>query len=228
MTLKRTPLQRKVPLKASSIIQRTPRAKKCAHCAEPFQPSRPMQKVCGPACAIAMPAENLPQARKALADIERKEIEARREALKSRSDHVKDAEKAVRDYRRTYELSIGSGCISCEKTQAEIQAAQGWKTGGCFDAGHFLGKGARPELRMVPENIWLQCKSCNAGSSKYARKGLTVSQSFRAGLVERIGLEAVEALEADHEPRKHTIEELKAITAEYRALTRELKKGEAA
>ncbi|KPB98112.1 Bacteriophage lambda NinG [Pseudomonas amygdali pv. lachrymans] len=30
------------------------------------------------------------------------------------------------------------------------------------------------------------------------------------------------------EPQKYTVEELKALTAKYRALTRELKKGEAA
>ena len=166
--------------------------------------------------------------RKSIAQRERREIKVRKEKLRTRSDFVQDAEKAVRDYRRTYELSIGSGCISCGKSQAEIQAAQGWKTGGAFDAGHFLSKGARPELRMEPTNIWLQCKSCNAGSFKYARKGLTVSQAFRDGLVSRIGLEAVEALEADHEPRKYTIEELKAITAEYRAKTREIRKGDAA
>ncbi|MEZ6848106.1 recombination protein NinG, partial [Pseudomonas aeruginosa] len=109
-------------------------------------------------------------------------------------------------------------------SQAEVLAEQGWKTGGAFDAGHFLGKGARPEHRLEPSNIWLQCKACNAGSSKYARRGLTVSQGFREGLIERIGLEAVEALEADHRPRKYTNDELKAITAEYRAKLRELKK----
>ncbi|MEF0257051.1 recombination protein NinG, partial [Pseudomonas aeruginosa] len=42
-------------------------------------------------------------------------------------------------------------------------------------------------------------------------------------LIERIGLEAVEALEADHQPRKYTNDELKAIAAEYRAKLRELK-----
>ncbi|OPK08126.1 hypothetical protein BZ164_00055, partial [Pseudomonas veronii] len=43
----------------------------------------------------------------------------------------------------------------------------------------------------------------------------------------RIGLDAVEALEADHMPRKETVEQLKAITAEYRAKTRELKRAAA-
>ena len=71
----------------------------------------------------------------------------------------------------------------------------------------------------------MQCKSCNAGSFKFARKGETVSQGFRAGLIARIGLEAVEALEADHELRKYTVEELKAITAEYRVKTRELRRA---
>lgn len=220
--MKRTPLQRKTQLVSGGA-----RRKRCPECRVMFTPSRSSQAVCGEIeCAIAHgKSEKVQKAtRKALADIERRDIEVRKEALKSRGDHLKDAEKAVRDYRRLYELSIGSGCISCGESQESILAAQGWKTGGAFDAGHFLGKGARPELRLVPTNIWLQCKSCNAGSSKYARKGETVSQAFRAGLIARIGLEAVEALEAYHEPRKYTVDELKAITAEYRAKTRELKR----
>ncbi|WP_248731800.1 recombination protein NinG [Pseudomonas sp. MWU13-2517] len=223
--MKRTPIQRKTPLVSSG-----PRRKRCPSCRVMFKPERTSQAVCGEIeCAIAHGKSEKGQAsaRKALADLGRREIKLRKEALKSRSDHLKDAEKAMRDYRRTYELSIGSGCISCGESQESILAAQGWKTGGAFDAGHFLGKGARPELRLVPHNIWLQCKSCNAGSSKYARKGLTVSQGFREGLIARIGLEAVETLEADHEPRKYTVEELKAITAEYRARTRELKRAAA-
>lgn len=210
-----------------SLQPKPPRAKKCRveTCRASFVPARLGQAVCSPSCAILDAPKNQEKARKALAQVERAEIKVRKEKLKSRSEFLHEAEKAVRDYRRTYELSIGSGCISCGESQESILAAQGWKTGGAFDAGHFLGKGARPELRLVPNNIWLQCKSCNAGSSKYARKGETVSQAFRAGLIARIGLEAVEALEADHEPRKYTVDELKATTAEYRAKTRELKRA---
>lgn len=210
--------------------KKAPKPKKCKNpaCGDLFVPQRLGQAVCGYKCGLAIKDVNQAKARKALDQIGRAEIQVRKEALKTRSDHLKDAEKAVRDYRRTYELSIGSGCISCGESQESILAAQGWKTGGAFDAGHFLGKGARPELRLMPNNIWLQCKSCNAGSSKYARKGQTVSQAFREGLIARIGLEAVEALEADHTPRKETVEQLKAITAEYRTKTRELIKGQAA
>ena len=212
-------------------IERKPaKPKKCrvATCRASFVPSRMGQAVCSPACAMIDAPRHEPKARKALADIDRKDIKVRKEALKSRADHLKDAEKAVRDYRRTYELSIGSGCISCGESQEAILAAQGWKVGGAFDGGHFMGKGARPELRLEPTNIWLQCKACNSGSYMHARKGYTVSQGFRAGLIARIGLESVEVLEADHAPRKETVEQLKAITAEYRAKTRELKKGQAA
>lgn len=209
---------------------KAPKPKKCKNpaCGDSFVPQRLGQAVCGYKCGLAIKDVNQAKAGKALAQVGRREIQVRKEALKSRADHLKDAEKAVRDYRRTYELSIGSGCISCGESQESILAAQGWKVGGAFDAGHFMGKGARPELRLEPSNIWLQCKACNSGSYMHARKGYTVSQGFRTGLIARIGLDAVEALEADHEPRKHTVEELKAITAEYRAKTRELKKGQAA
>ncbi|WP_085631541.1 recombination protein NinG [Pseudomonas sp. R16(2017)] len=213
-----------------TIERKRPRPKKCRvpTCRAPFVPHVSFQTWCSPDCAVVIARGKMEKKRKSLESLERREIRVRKKALKRPSDHLKDSEKALRDYRRTYELSIGSGCMSCGESQESILATQGWKTGGAFDAGHYLGKGARPELRLVPNNIWLQCKSCNAGSSKYARKGQTVSQGFRTGLIARIGLEAVEALEADHEPRKYTVEELKAITAEYRAKTRELKKGQAA
>lgn len=201
------------------------KGKRCKSCREPFTPSRPLQSACSVPCAIALTSATKEKARKAKEAMERKEHREAKERIKPHAQWIKEAEQAVRDYRRRYELSIGSGCISCGNSQEIILAAQGWKTGGAFDAGHFLGKGARPELRMEPNNIWLQCKGCNSGSYMHARKGHTVSQGFRVGLIDRIGLEAVEALEADHEPRKYTIEDLKAIKAEYRAKVRELKKA---
>ncbi|KPB51361.1 Prophage PssSM-02 [Pseudomonas coronafaciens pv. oryzae] len=52
--------------------------------------------------------------------------------------------------------------------------------------------------------------------------------NYRAELVRRIGIVNVEWLEGPHEPQKYTIEDLKALTGKYRALTKELKKGQAA
>ncbi|MNY82825.1 Bacteriophage Lambda NinG protein [compost metagenome] len=50
---------------------------------------------------------------------------------------------------------------------------------------------------------------------------------YRIGLIARIGLEAVDALEADQSVRKYTVDDLKAIKANYRALARELKRATA-
>jgi hypothetical protein len=46
---------------------------------------------------------------------------------------------------------------------------------------------------------------------------------YRPRLLEKIGMEKLEWLEGPHAPKKYTIDELKALTAHYRALTRELK-----
>jgi len=198
--------------------------KKCRSCRESFKPKNSMQVVCSAACGLLMARQARERKEAQLAKEERKAHRERKERLKTRVDFLKDAEKAVRDYRRLYELSIGSGCISCGKSQEEIKAAQGWKTGGAFDAGHWMGKGARPELRLEPLNIWLQCKACNGGSAKYARKGESVKDGFEAGVIERIGREAANELKNDHKPRHYTIDDLKAITKEYRSKTRELKR----
>ena len=214
-----------------SLPVKQPKPKTCKNpvCGVKFIPQRLGQAVCSPKCGLVVGRlpENQKKARVAIEQRERQEIKVRKEALKNHGYYVDQATKAVQGYRRVYELSIGSGCMSCGKSQAQVQAEQGWKTGGAWDGGHFLSKGARPELRLVEQNIWLQCKGCNGGSNKYARKGESVKNGFRAGLIERIGLAAVEALEADHEPRKYSIPELKAIATDYRARTRELKKATA-
>ena len=89
-----------------------------------------------------------------------------------------------------------------------------------------MSKGARPELALEPLNIWLQCKSCNGGSSKYARKGYTVNAAFRLGLIDRIGIETVEWLETDWGQKHYTIDDLKQIKADYMAKVRMLKSAQ--
>ena len=209
-----------------TLSARKPKPKRCRNtaCRAEFHPARPLQAACSIACALVVAKAKQSREQRQAAKLERAQLKEAKEKLKRRSDYVKEAETAVRDYRRLYELSIGSPCISCGKSQDQIRAEQGWKTGGAFDGGHLLGKGARPNLRMIPDNIWLQCKACNAGSAKYARKGASVSEQFRANVIKRIGLDRVEELESDHEPRHYTIPDLQAIKAEYRAKVRELKK----
>ncbi|MEE3929662.1 recombination protein NinG [Pseudomonas viridiflava] len=193
-----------------SLQSKTPRAKKCRvpECGASFVPKKLGQAVCSPACAIVDAPRNQAKAHKALAQFERREIKIRKEALKSRSDHMKDTQQAFNEWVRNRDAALP--CVSCGRHHE-----------GKYDAGHYRTVGSNPALRFEPMNCHRQCSPCNTQLS-----GNIVN--YRIELVRRIGITNVEWLEGPHEPKKYTIEELKALTARYRALTRELKKGQAA
>lgn len=197
--------------------------RKCKVCRTEFEPILPMARVCSPFCALTLAKSKRGKAEKIAAVKERRETKAKLAKLKTRADWLKEAKVAIQQFRRLEELAKGSGCMSCGRSQKEVAGTDGWKPGGAWDGGHFLSKGARPELALEPLNIWLQCKSCNGGSGKYARKGYTVNAEFRQHLVERIGIETVEWLETDWGPKHYTIDDIKAIKAEYTAKTKQLK-----
>ncbi|CRM87340.1 Bacteriophage Lambda NinG protein [Pseudomonas sp. 22 E 5] len=197
-------------------IERKPaKPKKCrvATCRASFIPSRMGQAVCSPACAMIDAPRHEPKARKALADIERKDIKVRMEKLKSRGDHMREAQQAFNEYIRTRDQAAGHLCISSGKPLD-------W-SGNAVDAGHYRSVGSAPHLRFDERNCHAQSKQDNRFLSGNA-------VDYRIGLIARIGQEAVDALESDQSVRKYTLDEIKAIKAKYRAKTRELKKGEAA
>ncbi len=199
-------------------IERKPaKPKKCrvATCRASFVPSRMGQAVCSPACALIDGPRHAPKARKALDQIERAEIKVRREKLKSRADHLREAQSTVNEYVRLRDAHLP--CISCDSTPNDNDLM----TGSRWDAGHYRSVGAFPELRFEPLNIHRQCVKCNRNLSGNAVE-------YRIRLVQRIGAEKVAWLEGLHPACKYTVEEIKAIKAKYRAMTRELKKGVAA
>ena len=199
-------------------IERKPaKPKKCrvATCRASFVPSRMGQAVCSPACAMIDAPRHEPKARKALADIQRKDIKVRKERLKSRADHLREAQAAVNEYVRLRDAQLP--CISCDSTPNDNDLM----TGSRWDAGHYRSVGACPELRFEPLNIHRQCVKCNRNLSGNAVE-------YRIRLVQRIGAEKVAWLEGPHQACKYTVEEIKAIKAKYRAMTKELKKGQAA
>jgi hypothetical protein len=188
-----------------SLPAKQPRAKKCRVeiCGASFVPARLGQAVCSPACAIIDAPKNREKARKSLAQIERKEIRVRKEKLKSRADHLKGTQTAFNAWVRERDADLP--CISCGRHHQ-----------GKYDAGHYRTVGSNPALRFEPLNCHRQCSPCNTQLS-----GNIVN--YRIALVKRIGAEAVDWLEGPHEPKKYTVDELKAMTADYRAKTRELK-----
>ncbi|PQZ89438.1 MULTISPECIES: recombination protein NinG [Pseudomonas] len=195
-------------------IERKPaKPKKCrvATCRASFVPSRMGQAVCSPACAMIDAPRHAPRARKALADIERKDIKVRKEKLKNRADHLREAQAAVNEYVRLRDAHLP--CISCDSTPNDSDLM----TGSRWDAGHYRSVGACPELRFEPLNIHRQCVKCNRNLSGNAVQ-------YRIRLVQRIGAEKVAWLEGLHPPCKYTVDEIKAIKAKYRAMTKEIKR----
>tara|TARA_R100001480_G_scaffold146109_2_gene144553 strand:- start:15945 stop:16607 length:663 start_codon:yes stop_codon:yes gene_type:complete len=204
---------------ADMIRAAKPKLKKCRMCPDRFSPMNSMQVVCGPSCALALAKKNAAKDAEAKRKAQRRQDRERKEALLTVSDWTKKAQKAFNAYVR--ERDRNEPCIDC----GEWGPDESWKAGGSFDAGHYLSRGAFPELRFDPMNCHKQLKSCNAGSGKYARKSRTVAAAYRERLIEKIGLAEVERLEGPHEPKRYRIEDLKQIEAHFKALTKELVKA---
>lgn len=183
------------------------RTRKCAvkACRAEFEPRSMTHKCCGAACAADF----------AMSERVRKERSERQEglrALKTKGDHVKDAQQAFNAFCR--ERDKGQQCISCDVHLSAVTTS----AGGGVDCGHFRSRGSAPHLRFDERNAHGQCKRCN----RYLSGNVT---EYRPRLIARIGLAAVEALEADNEPRRYTIEQLIELKNHYRAKLRSLTKG---
>jgi hypothetical protein len=197
-----------------SLPAKQPKPKTCKNpaCRASFVPQRLGQAVCSPKCGLAIKHVNEVKARKSLAQVGRADIKVRKEALKSRGDHMREAQQAFNEYIRTRDQAAGHLCISSGKPLD-------W-SGNAVDAGHYRSVGSAPHLRFDERNCHAQSKQDNRFLSGNA-------VDYRIGLIARIGQEAVDALESDQSVRKYTVEEIKAIKAEYRAKTRELKRAAA-
>lgn len=181
------------------LTYKDPKAKSCEVCERVFVPERIGQLVCRPACAIA----RVRNAKKA----ERESIKARKEAIKSRADWAREAQTAFNAFIRARD--DGLPCISCGRHHQ-----------GQWHAGHYLSTGARPELRYTESNVHRQCAPCNTHLSGNA-------VLYRIGLIERIGLEAVEWLEGPHDLPKWTQDDYKAIRDHYKQKLKDTLKGSA-
>ena len=191
------------------MIAKQPKPKTCrnAACSIKFVPQRLGQAVCSPACALATKDVNQQKARKSLDQVGRRELKVRKEKLKSRADHMREVQAAFNEWVRLRDVDLP--CVSCGRHHE-----------GQYHSGHYRTVGGNPELRFEPLNAWKQCAPCNNHKS-----GDIVN--YRIELVKRIGVEKVDWLEGPHEPKRYTVEDLKAIKAAYRAKSRELKRAAA-
>lgn len=133
---------------------------------------------------------------------ELKKDNEKRELLKTRPQHLKEAQAIFNSYIRERDKDLP--CISCGRTT------------GSWDAGHYRSIGSCQELRFDELNVHKQDVFCNQFNS-----GNLIN--YRLGLIKKIGLEKVEWLESFHQPKKYTIEEIVEIKRIYKIKLKELK-----
>ena len=170
--------------------------KKCRYCKQPFTPVLPMQVVCGIECAKAI-------AKSKREKVEKANDRQKREQLKTRSQWMKEAQIAFNLYVRARDKKAGFVCISSGRNLD-------WNANE-VDSGHYRSVGSAPHLRFNENN-------CHAQSKKDNRYGSGCAVEYRKGLIQRIGIAAVEELEADQSTKKFTIDDLKEIKRKYIAL----------
>ena len=207
--MQRTAFKAKAAFKAPAKLPEEPqppkiRTRKCAvkSCRTPFPPRSMTHKVCSPECAAVHAAEE--KAKK-----ERQERQKGLQALKTKRDYIKEAQIAFNAFVRLRDQLAGYACISSGRPLD-------W-SGNAVDAGHYRSIGSAPHLRFNEDNCHAQSKHDNQWKSGNA-------VDYRLGLIARIGLARVEALESNNIIRKWTAEELVALRDHYRSKVRQMRR----
>lgn len=194
--------------------------RKCAICKKQAKWPAGMKAICSPECGAKLALSLLEKEKK------KQDKEFRKETARMKREFREDDNKWWKK-KATTELHAwirnvrdkDDPCISCGRYDHEINDA--FICGGKWDAGHYLSKGGFEELRFEPLNIHKQCKSCNAGSSKYARKDKTVRDEYRVRLINKIGIKQVEWLEGPHDPKRLRAADYKLIHEKYKMLNKQ-------
>lgn len=206
---------RSKPLRRSTGEARTElpilKQRKCKGCGTSFRPWSSTQSACGVACAQKVGAEKVRKAEAKEKAEDKRKTRAQLEALKTIPQLKKEAQREFNRYIRARDLAAGHPCISSGRPLD-------WGgVGGLVDAGHYRSTGAADHLRFNEDN-------CHAQSVRENRDLGGNAVAYRIGLIARIGIERVEALEANNTPIKWTREGLREIRDTYRAKARALEK----
>ena len=205
-----------------------PARRKCAHkaCRQWFHPVRDGQVVCSFECASAIGKEQTAKAREAAKQKEaqrqrteekagRQRRKAKRESFKTKAQWDKEAQSAFNRYIRIRDE--GKECVSCGNP---LIGKCNYLTGSAIDASHYRSRGAASHLKFNVFNVHSACTRCNRQLSGNAVE-------YRIRLIDRIGLERVERLESNNEPRRFDIPYLKRIKSIFTRKARSLEKRRA-
>lgn len=212
-TVRRTAFLRKPP-EVAAIRVPVFRPKTCSTkrggCGQAFTPTRHMQAACSPSCALAFAGfSKARQLAKKVQD-ERRQTRAQLEALKTIPRLKKEAQQAFNAWVRMRDAD--QPCISCGAPPPDLSGMHAGR-----DAGHYRSTGSADHLRYIEDNCHAQCVKCN-------QWGAGMAVEYRMGLIARIGLHRVAALESNNQSAKWTREGLREIRDTYRARAAELRR----
>ena len=179
--------------------------KTCKACKSQFTPIRQFQVVCNTyTCAIAYANIAIERQNKKEVSEYQKEKKERQQALKTKSDWLKETQVVFNSYIRLRDKDLP--CISCQRFHS-----------GQYHCGHYRTVGSSPHLRFDEENCHKQCAPCNNHLS-----GNIVN--YRKNLKEKIGIERLELLESNNRSKFYTIDDIKDIKLFYKAKIKEITK----
>lgn len=166
--------------------------KKCKSCGKYFTPERQFQTTCNCECALEYARlkqkQNLTkQKNKAVKQLKDNDVSVLKRL----------AQTLVNKYVRERDNLLP--CVSCGYDGASRQ----------WHAGHYVPMGSNGSIRYHEDNIHKQCSICNNHLSGNLA-------NYRLELIKRIGLEKVEWLESQKQPKKWSVEELKEIIDTYK------------
>lgn len=185
----------------------------CPHCRRRLEPAQKIHDECLAPWADAREAKAARVAAKAITMHARAEKakDRRRKAEQMTIPELKKlADRWFGAFIRERDRKAGHACISSGRPLD-------WNAGNKVDAGHYRSKGAARHLRYHEDNCHAQTKQENRFKAGNA-------VDYRIRLIERIGVERVEALESNNEIHHWTKDELLAVIAKYRALANQMKK----
>jgi len=182
------------------MATKAPKPKTCRGCLAAFTPDRIGQKVCGYKCAGVFAKLESERKYKAQTAVMKKAL-----LDVDKAHWAKKAREACHAYIRERDKHLP--CVSC-----------GRHHNGQHHAGHYKPSHVNSALRYDERNIFKQCAPCNTHLSGNLGE-------YRKSLVVRLGTETVEWLDGNHEIKKWSLEELKAIEAHYKDKIKQLRKS---
>lgn len=211
----RSEIKRKAPMARTTSIAKAPkppkgpRKRKCKVCRSEFEPRNMTHVACGFECAqahgVAVAAKQKAKSQRQDRAIDK----AKKDSLKTYPILIRETQIAFNSMIRFRDRLAGFACISSGRPLD-------W-SGNAVDAGHYRSRGSAPHLRFNEDN-------CHAQSKQDNRYGSGEAVAYRIGLIARIGLDRVEALESNNTVRKWTHDELRAMKADYQRRVREMKR----